>query len=374
MRERVTRTFSLRTADGRHLRIDAAQIGNGSAAGGPTFDVGAGELRPGLINAHDHLQLNHYPRLGDPPYADAYDWGRDIHDRYADAIARAGRLPRRDAFLFGALKNLMSGVTTVVHHDPWDDVLDAGFPIRVAPVRVVHSLGFERDLPNAMRGNGRTAARPISMHLAEGTNQAAADEIRECERHGLLDDLLAVHVVGVDPDGIRRLRAAGAAVIACPTSNRFLLARTPPPGLFHSGIDVLLGSDALLTADGTLLDEARTAIRLGLLSKAGVERAVGATAARRLKLAARDLGPGADADIVVLRRPLGEATPRDVALVLVQGLPVFGDDVLAELFVYCGVETERLTVGSIAKVVVAPLASIAHRVVDLTPEVGRVFD
>lgn len=214
MSKRRERTYTLRTAAAQDVVIAGARLGNGRGSPAPIFDVGPGELRPGLINAHDHLQLNHYPRLGQGPYANAYDWGRDIHARFAEEIARAGRLDRRDAFLFGALKNLLGGATTVVHHDPWDDILDDAFPVNTVPVRVAHSLGFETDLPRAIRGDGRTRGRPLSMHIAEGTDPAAADEVRECARRGLLDrSLLAVHLVGVDGDGIRRLRDAGTAVV-----------------------------------------------------------------------------------------------------------------------------------------------------------------
>ena len=46
------------------------------------------EVRPGLINAHDHLHRNHYGRLGTPPYRDAYAWGEDIQQ-----ACRAGLAP-----------------------------------------------------------------------------------------------------------------------------------------------------------------------------------------------------------------------------------------------------------------------------------------
>ena len=36
------------------------------------------DVAPGLINAHDHLHRNHYGRLGQPPYANAYAWAADI--------------------------------------------------------------------------------------------------------------------------------------------------------------------------------------------------------------------------------------------------------------------------------------------------------
>jgi cytosine/adenosine deaminase-related metal-dependent hydrolase len=148
----------------------------------------------------------------------------------------------------------------------------------------------------------------------------SAEEVRDLERLGYLDGrLIAVHAVGADEDGIRRLRASGAAVVWCPTSNQFLLGRTAPAALLAPGIDVLLGSDSLLSADGDLLDELRAARRFGHLNDARLLDAVGATAARRLRLPEPSLDPGAPADLAVFRRPVLEATADDVALVMVGG-------------------------------------------------------
>src|SRR4030081_1843107 len=49
------------------------------------------DVRPGLINAHDHLHRNHYGRLGRPPYSDAHHWAYDIQARHRQPIA-LGRL------------------------------------------------------------------------------------------------------------------------------------------------------------------------------------------------------------------------------------------------------------------------------------------
>jgi cytosine/adenosine deaminase-related metal-dependent hydrolase len=275
--------------------------------------VTEGELRPGLINAHDHLHRNHYGRLGDPPYTDAYSWGLDIHARYGARIARGRRPPRRVALLRGAWKNLRAGVTTVVHHDAWERDFERDFPIRVARLRSAHSLGFETQLPAP--GGGR-----LAIHLAEGTGPGAAGEVREMERLGLLTrDLLAVHMVGADADGVGRVRGAGVGVVWCPSSNLFLFGRTAPRELLEPGIDVLLGSDSLLTGVGNLLDELRLARRLGYLSDERLLESVGGVAARRLGLPPPSLQPGAPADLILLRRPVLEATAEDVAMVMVGG-------------------------------------------------------
>ena len=82
---------------------------------------------------------------------------------------------------------------------------------------------------------------------------------------------------------------------------------------------MLLGSDSLLTADGSLLRELRVARDLGLVTHARLSDAVGVTAARRLGIAPPSLAVGARADVIVLRRPLLEATEEDVALVVAGG-------------------------------------------------------
>jgi len=288
-----------------------------------TIRVRDGVLLPGLINAHDHLHRNHYGRLGHPPYEDAYEWGRDIHHRFAETIAIGRMLPRREALLRGAWKNLRAGVTTVVHHDAWEDAFDDGFPLRVVPIETAHSLRLAPELPAPNPG------RPFAIHLAEGVSSAAAEEVRELDARGLVTrDLLAVHAVGVDARGIQRLRAAGAAVVWCPSSNRFLFGHTAPAELLAPGVDVLLGSDSLLTADGSLLRELRVARDLGLVSHTRLCDAVGATAARRLGVEPPSLDLGARADVIVLRRPLLEATEADVALVVAHGVLRVADPAL----------------------------------------------
>ncbi len=338
-------------------------------------NIDDGEIRPGLINAHDHLQLNHYPRLGEPPYRNSYEWGNDLHARFSGEIARAKTLDRRSALLFGALKNLLGAVTTVVHHDVWYAGLDdAGFPVRVPRVHNAHSLGFEPDVDAAFAA-AATAQRPICIHVAEGLDEIAGAEVQMLATRGLLDErVLAVHAIAVDCNDVNALREAGAAVVWCPTSNRFLFDRDAPNALIGSGIDVLLGTDSLLTAAGTMFDELRAARALGFIADAQLLDGVGETAARRFGFERPSLDAGSAADIVVLNRPVLEALPSDVSLAIIAGKPRLGDAQYAELFDYCGVRTECLIVGGKPKLVAAPLADIAGRVCELTPECARILN
>jgi cytosine/adenosine deaminase-related metal-dependent hydrolase len=308
-----------------------AVAGGEIAPGGDRFDavldMPDAEVRPGLINAHDHLHRNHYGRLGRPPYANARRWALDIQARYRDHIAERRQRPRREALEVGAWKNLFAGVTSVVHHDAWEAEFERDFPLCVLRVRNADSVSMSSDL-GRLRCDGR-----FGLHVAEGIDEEAAGEVGRLAELGLLNDrLIAVHGLGMDAAGTERFRRSGAALVWCPSSNLFLFGRTARAELLREGVDVLLGSDSRLTGEGDLLDEIRCARSLGLLSDARLEAAVGAVAARRLGVPEPSLAPGAPADLVVRTKPLLEARTQDVALVLVGGVPrVARPDVAARL-------------------------------------------
>jgi len=301
-------------------------------------------IRPGLINAHDHLHRNHYGRLGAPPYTDACAWARDVERRYEDRIAAGRLVPRREALLIGAWKNLFAGVTTVVHHDRWEADFEDGFPLCVARLAWADSLGMSPEL------DGVRPSYPFGLHLAEGTGETASREVHELEARGLLDaNLIAVHGVGMDPAAIALFRSSGAALVWCSSSNLFLLGRTAPAELLREGIDVLLGSDSLLTGAGNLLDELRVARSTGLVSDRRLEDAVGATAARRLGMRPRSLRPGEPADLVILSAPLLEATAENVELVLVGGIPRVAHPAVAETLERHGWTGRAMTVAGVTR-------------------------
>jgi cytosine/adenosine deaminase-related metal-dependent hydrolase len=307
------------------------------------IDRPGADVLPGLVNSHDHLHRNHYGRLGRPTYPNAYRWADDIQRRHRRRIARLRRVPRRDALLAGAWKNLFAGVTTVVHHDRWEPDFDRDFPIRVARIACADSIGRTPDVEGP-------ATSAFCIHVAEGVDDIAASEVPALDHRGLLNsNLVAVHGVGIDRCGIAQFRRAGAALVWCPTSNHFLFGRSAPEALLDGGTDVLLGSDSRLTAAGDLLDELAAARSSCLVDDERLADSVGRTATRRLGLPAPSLEPGSRADLILLDRPLMEARAKDVALTVVAGIPRVARTELARHFGPLAERGTKLRLGSLVR-------------------------
>ncbi len=97
-------------------------------------DLNGAYLFPGLINAHDHLEFNHYGRIKfRERYNNASEWVGDMNGQLASdqALVKGRSIPLKDRLFIGGMKNLLSGVTTVAHHNPFYKGLSRHFPVRV---------------------------------------------------------------------------------------------------------------------------------------------------------------------------------------------------------------------------------------------------
>ncbi len=264
---------------------------------GRGFNVSGCLVLPGLINAHDHLAFNLFPLLGSPPYRNATEWARDIYRPEESPVLEHRAVPREVRLAWGGLKNLISGVTTVGHHDV--DRFGRGFPVKVARAGWAHSLAFTSDV--SARRKRTPKGCPFVMHLGEGTDRESAAEVFKADEMGALD--VIVHAVGLDASGWRLLKKRGASVIACPVSNLFTLGRTLRKNVFSRGVPIALGTDSALTAPGDILDALRAARSIWGLSAAQLYRMVTSEAAKVLRLTKGqgEIREGGVADLIVVR-------------------------------------------------------------------------
>jgi cytosine/adenosine deaminase-related metal-dependent hydrolase len=262
---------NLEIIDGRIFRL-AGQNGNGrrpkrtkSKSPREEISVEGCLILPGLINSHDHLEFNLFPRLGRGPYPNFEEWANDIFHPECSPVREHLSIPKRVRLWWGGLKNLLSGVTTVCHHNPYEEnIFGEGFPVRVVKrYGWAHSLRFGTNVRETFRSMPSNA--PFIIHLGEGTDRQSQREIFDLGALGALDSrTVIVHGVGLTARGHVLRRQRGAALVWCPTSNRFTLGATLDPVLIKRDDRIALGSDSALTAEGDLLDEIRAAKREGM--------------------------------------------------------------------------------------------------------------
>lgn len=272
---------------------------------------------PGLINAHDHLELNLFPRLGCGPYKNASAWARDIYHPKEAPVKQHLAVPKPLRLLWGGIKNLLCGVTTVAHHNELHPSLfESSFPVRVVRhFGWAHSIAFSPDWKR--RFQQTPADCPFVIHAAEGTDESARFELKAlAEAHALNERTVLVHGVGIRGIDVPMIMDAKSSIVWCPTSNAFTLRRSLNTSVLHSGIPIALGSDSAMTAAGDLIDEMQAARRL--MSAKRIYEMVTVVAARMFRLphGFGRICEGGPADLLVMKDK-GE-TP---AKTLLNGIP-----------------------------------------------------
>ncbi len=323
------------------LRISGGIVDGGAPRPGDRVVRLEGHLvLPGLLNAHDHLPLNAFPEVPDlGTFGNAADWIdalRPVLDSIPFRAARA--IDPEVRARHGALKNLLAGVTTVAHHDPWLDPMGgADFPVRVlSPYGWCHSPRLAgRYGPGLEESHAMTpAGARWFIHLAEGTDGEARGEVTLLDRRGLLGlETVAVHGVGFSEKDVARFLAAGSSLVWCPSSNLKILGKTLDPGPVARAGRLALGTDSRLSGSRDLLDELRAARDASQLPAAALLGLVTTNAGEVLGLrGAGALEPGSPADLVVLRDPGGDpceailGTRRaDLRAVVTGGVPRVAD-------------------------------------------------
>ncbi len=292
-----------------------------------TLNLSGYLLLPGLINAHDHLEFALFPRLGNRVYANAHEWALDIYRPDDDPIRSLRKIERSIRLWWGGIRNLLSGVTTVCHHNEYAPAFDDHFPVRILRnYGWAHSLAFEENIQ--LRAQASSSDQPFFVHLGEGTDAEAEAELWELDRRGLLNcQTVLIHALAIGQRGLELVRSRGASIVWCPSSNLFLFGRTLDRQFIDACPSFALGSDSPLTSAGDLLGEIRTAQNCGI-SSPKIYDLVTRSGANVLRLSEGEgtIRPRATADLVAIAdrglspaEALANSSYRDIELVIMGG-------------------------------------------------------
>jgi cytosine/adenosine deaminase-related metal-dependent hydrolase/ubiquinone/menaquinone biosynthesis C-methylase UbiE len=354
----------------RDGRVDSIVSHNGGDLKDPLeLDLDGYLLLPGLINAHDHLEFGLYPNLGAGPYANSLEWADAIQREERATIEAHQSIPRDVRLWWGAIRNLLCGVTTVCHHNALHPELSAeDFPVRVvSDYRWSHSLAIDNQVDAKFKDTPENI--PFVLHACEGVDEASANEIFRLDNIGALDDrTVLVHGLALSPEGIELLNARSAAVVWCPSSNRFLFNRTLSNATVAAIRRVALGSDSPLTAAGDLLDEIRIARHEIGVSANELYCMVltGSADVFRLREGQGILRPGSTADLIAIRETgsspaetLANMSADDVELVIARGrVKLASDEIARRLPSEAVSRLQPLEVDSTLRWIQAPLSRL----------------
>jgi hypothetical protein len=164
---------------------------------------------------------------------------------------------------WGVYKNLLNGFTTVVNHGE-RLATDASLINVFQEYYCLHSVGFERNWRWKLN-KPLAASMPVVLHVGEGTDAAAKQEIDRLIRWNLRRrPLVGIHGVGMND----RQAAHFRALVWCPASNYFLLDRTAPIDRLKQKVPVVFGTDSTLTAGWNSWAQ----IRMGRISQLASDR------------------------------------------------------------------------------------------------------
>lgn len=313
------------------------RIGSSHSEDVNTIDLKGCIAFPGLINSHDHLEFNLYPRLGHKKYNDYVEWGNDIHIKDKELIDSIEAVPLEIRLRYGVIKNLICGVTAVAHHGADYTLLDNSPVSIIRKGTCIHSvrLGGKWKL----KINYPVNREPYVIHIGEGISMQSNEEINELLRWNLFNrKLIGIHGIAMTEEQCKKF----AALIWCPDSNLFLFGKTADiPGL-KKNTKILFGTDSTLTADWNIFENLRTARNQNLLSDEEIFNSLTQEAAEIWEMNDQGkLSAGHKADIVIARQnsdnlfeSFFNTNPEDILLVIKNGKIILFDqsqrDVLPE--------------------------------------------
>ena len=352
-------------------RIASVTAVGANAPGIATDDV----IFPGLIDLHNHLTWNVLPdwqpgrkftnrsqwrtaadylKATGTPYDKMRDKGAGCDmNRFGEvkalvngATATVGSLapapdnPKQNACIDGLVRNVdyAADLTSppVMNHEPYRNFVDP-LDLNAADAALVRGTDPASTVPGTLHA--------AVLHVAEGTDAAAHDEFRLIkERQFLRRGVSIIHGIALTLPDFADMARAGVGLVWSPHGHFILYGKTTDiVGALNAGVLTAIGPDWSPTASHGMLEELNFAYRYNTTSlnhKISDSALVAMATINPAKLAGLDgqlgsIEAGKLADLLIVKRrgatayeALLTAGPGDIQLVMIGGVPVYGDRAL----------------------------------------------
>jgi cytosine/adenosine deaminase-related metal-dependent hydrolase len=357
--------------------VDAVTTADGNTAETVQLHFENALAFPGLINSHDHLDFNLFPQTGNGIYNNYREWGADIHQHNKATIDAVMKVPYRLRLRWGLYKNLLCGVTTVVEHGKPiaenNDLLSV-----FQHCHNLHSVGFEKNWIYRLN-NPFAKKNPFVMHIGEGTDSIAVNEINELLRFNFCKrTLIGIHAVAMNEKQAAKFKA----LVWCPASNYFLFNKTADVAALKNVTNIIFGTDATLTAGWNIWDHLRLAKKENELTNEALFNAVTKTPAVVWNMSGKgSLEKGSVADIVIAR---GNGTPdsffainpQDILLVLHKGHIRLFDESVKDQLINNNISVanyDKINMGTATKYISGNISGLVHEIKKYYPEATFPF-
>jgi len=334
-------------------------------SGATVVECANGVVSPGLINGHEHLNFSESPpRPHQARYDHRHDWRKGKNGHTALGSPSNGSMSAVPGKLWGELRHLMGGATTIngsggapgllrnldvnslQHGLDLNSVEYSTFPLGDASGDTrSNDCGYRRiPSPTASGINNSVAYTP---HIAEGINLDARNEFLclSSTANGGEDVILSktsiIHAIGVTPADVANISADRASVIWSPRTNIDLYGHTAQVTMMaRYGVNLALGTDWVVSGSMNMLRELQCADSLNKNNYGTYfddrEIVDMATKNGAHALGAGDkigqLAAGFEADVVIFNRhtrkpyrAIIEAEVSDVVMVMRGGKALYGD-------------------------------------------------
>jgi 5-methylthioadenosine/S-adenosylhomocysteine deaminase len=236
-------------------------------AGATLIRVSNAYIVPGLIDAHNHVAYNVFPKWVPPKlYNNRYQW-------QGSASYKAFKAPYNDLkatvycemVKYGEVKALVSGITTIQGTSPnrscfktlvrnIENQNELGLPGNHIRTNILSITDFEGSV-------NWNETKSFVVHVGEGTDETSRAEFDALRQKGLLHANTAIiHGTGFGAAEFAAMASVGAKLIWSPQSNLVLYGKTTDiKAARHAGVKVSLGVDWNPSGSDSIFDELRVA-------------------------------------------------------------------------------------------------------------------